>query len=303
VLAGACLYFAPNGAVSSVRGEIMDVLHPAQFAISRAKEIVSNSFRTEEHSSQTANAKNVAQLKEELAYERERNRAFQIRLAQLAERQITELESSPASKRSQRLMIPLLLEVGVLGDTLAEQWRAGKLLDLGAKNGLKENELVLAPHKPLRPLIDMGEDADLSTEDALLLGRCVIGKVEHVGRWTSTFQLVTDSRFRGRAQLIRETESGFVFESQGIIKGQGSPQCKLEGIPAEKSVRVNDTVYTAERDGIMPTPLYYGHVVEAVLGPDDREWTVLVKPADLPTRLTRVQVLRAVINPERLVVK
>ena len=131
----------------------------------------------------------------------------------------------------------------------------------------------------------------------------MIGKVEHVGRWTSTFQRVTDSRYRGRAQLIRETKSGFVFEAQGILKGQGGPLCKLEGIPAGKSVRVNDAVYTAERDGILPTPLYYGQVVDAVLGMDDREWTVYVKPAAVPSQLTRVHVLRTAVNPDRLAVK
>ena len=280
----------------------MDALRPAQHGMRLVKEMLFNRTHKDEDSSESANPRELARLEEELAREREQNRVLQTRLAQHAEREIPDQEISP-SLRSQRLLIPSLLEVAVLGDTVAEQWRAGKFLDHGAKSGMKENELVLAPQKPQRPLIDLGEDADISADDALLLGRCVIGKVEHVGRWTSTLQLVTDPRFRGRAQLIRETESGFVFETQGILKGQGGPLCKLEGIPAEKSVRVNDAVYTAERDGILPTPLYYGQVVEAVLGTDDREWTVYVKPAALPTRLTRVQVLRTVINPERLVVK
>ena len=62
-----------------------------------------------------------------------------------------------------------------------------KLLDQGAKNGLRENEnWCLSTRKSKKPLIDLGEDAEISAEDALLLGRCVIGKVDHVGRWTST---------------------------------------------------------------------------------------------------------------------
>ena len=167
-----------------------------------------------------------------------------------------------------------------------------------------ENELVLSTRKSRKPLIDFGEDAGISTEDALLLGRYVIGKVEHVGKWTSTVKLVTDANYRGRAQLIRETEGGqFVFgEARGILKGQGGPLCKLEGIPAESSVHLHDSVYTGERDGILPVPLYYGEVVEATLGPDDREWTVLVKPVPLPTALTKVQVLRTGLNPDRLAV-
>ena len=131
--------------------------------------------------------------------------------------------------------MPSLIDGAVLGDAVAEQWRSGKLLDLGAKNGLRENELVLSTRKSKKPLIDLGEDANISTEDSLLLGRCVIGKVENVGRWTSTFQLVTDAQYRGRAQLIRETSAGkFVFEAQGILKGDGNSLCELADIPAEK---------------------------------------------------------------------
>ena len=301
ILAGIGLYFAPDSVVSRLRGEITDALRPAQHGIQLVKESIQGHVKVTR--SESADAVDIGQLKDELEAERERNRMLQTRLAQLAEQQLPEQEISSTLMRSKRLIVPSLIDVAVLGDLVAEQWRAGKLLDQGAKNGLRENELVLSARKPLRPLIDLGEDADLSPEDALLLGRCVIGKVEHVGRWTSTVQFVTDSRYRGRAQLIRETEKGFVFESQGILKGQGTPLCKLEGIPAEKSVRVNDAVYTADRDGILPTPLYYGQVVEAILGSDDREWTVFVKPAPLPSHLTRVQVLRTAVNPERLAVK
>lgn len=303
-LTGVGLYFAPDRTTSLFRDGVTDMLRPAlvpmrqvtnQIGLDRFFPASSSTRRVDEHV--------LSELKQELEAEREHNRALQIRLARLAEQQATEDEISSAIIPTERLMVPSLTEVAVLGDTAAEQWRAGKFLDQGAKNGLRENELVISNRKPLRGLVDAGEDFSLSTEDKMLLGRCVIGKIESVGHWTSTFQLVTDSRYRGRAQLIRETESGFVFEAQGILKGQGEPLCKLEGIPAEKSVHVNDEVYTADRDGIIPTPLYYGRVVEAELGPDDREWTVLVRPAPIPTPLTTVQVLRIAANPERLVVK
>ena len=304
ILTGVGLYFAPERTTSRLRGGITDALRPAFLAMRQVTDragLGSLLPSARSHSSSDSNV--VAKLIEELEVERQRTRALQIRMAQLAERLAPEDEIYSAIPQTKRLIIPSLTEVAVLGDTVAEQWRASKFLDQGSQNGLHENELVLSNRKPLRPLIDAGEDFALSTEDALLLGRCVIGKVEYVGQWTSTFRLVTDSRYRGRAQLIRETDSGFVFEAQGILKGQGKPLCKLEGIPAEKSVHLNDAVYTADRDGIIPTPFYYGRVVEAVLGPDDREWTVLVEPAPIPAQLTRVHILRTAANPERLVVK
>ncbi|MEI8021271.1 MAG: rod shape-determining protein MreC [Schlesneria sp.] len=299
-LTGVGLYFAPDAAVSHVRGTVTDAIRPGQVLL---RQTIVTLFGGSSESRSATDNDVVERLIDELSLEREKNRVLQTRLAQLTEQYQGEQEISESMLRTKRLIVPSLTEVAVLGDTVAEQWRSGKLLDQGSKNGLRENELVLSTKKPLRPLIDFGEDADLSTEDLMLLGRCVIGKVEHVGRWTSTFQRVTDSRYRGRAQLIRETKSGFVFEAQGILKGQGGPLCKLEGIPAEKSVRVNDAVYTAERDGILPTPLYYGQVVDAVLGIDDREWTVYVKPAAVQSQLTRVHVLRTAVNPDRLAVK
>jgi cell shape-determining protein MreC len=302
-IAGAGLYFSPDALAARIRGAVTDALRPGQQAVRFAKMSAHRGLATLIGSTTTADEVEVARLTQDLETEQIRSRALETRLAQLTEQHLPENGISPAMKRSQRLLLPTLIEVAVLGDLVAEQWRAGKLLDEGSKGGLRENELVLSSRKPLKPLIDLGEDADISSEDTLLLGRCVIGKVEHVGRWTSSFQPVTDARYRGRAQLIRETSEGFVFETQGILKGQGSSLCKLTGIPAEKSVHLHDSVYTADRDGLQATPLYYGEVTEATLGTDDREWNVVVKPVPLPSHLTTVQVLRLAVNPERLVVK
>jgi len=303
ILAGTGLYFAPDGATERIRGTVSDLFRPGLEAMRLAKDSTGVFPKTNSDDRYTSNDAEVARLTEELETVNERYRSLQIRMARLAERALPERNVFDEIAQSDRLIVPSLIEVAVLGDTIAEQWRAGKLIDQGAKSGIRENELVLSSRKPLKPLIDVGEDANVSVEDALLLGRCAIGKVEHVGRWTSSIQLVTDAQYRGRAQLIRKSSDGFTFAAQGMLKGQGGALCRLDNIPAEASVRVGDEVYTAERSGILPTPLYYGRVVEATLGRDDREWTVIVKPVPLPSHLTTVQVLRTTINPERLAVK
>lgn len=312
-LIGAGLYFAPDNVSDRVRGTVNDLMRPGLEIVLLAKASIGNRFSDSaaramsaiSDSSANGSQNEIDALTDALNLEQERNRILQVRLAQLAERQMVEEENSPSMSKSDRLILPSLVEVAVLGDTMAEKWRSGKLLDQGANNGIRENEIIISTRRSQRSLIDMGEDAKISPEDALLLGRCVIGKVENVGRWTSTIQLVTDAQYGGRAQLIRKTSEGmFVFgEAKGILRGQGGPLCKLEGIPAESSVHVHDSVFTAERDGILPIPLYYGEVIEATLGPDDREWTVFVKPVSLPTQLTTVQVLRTTVNPSRLAVK
>ena len=311
LLSGIGLYFAPSRVISETRAAVQDLMRPGLEMVRLAKSRFGSQVDHVGQMDQTSPRNNDGQaidqqlreLLEELEAERELNRSLQIRIARLCEQHSAEIEISNTVSKSERLVVPSLVEVGVLGDTIGEEWRTGKLLDQGSQKGMRENELVISPKNPHKSLIDVGEDTGLSIDDAILLGRCVIGKVANVGKWTSTFMLVTDAKYRGRAQIIRETENGFVYEARGVLKGQGTGLCRLDDIPAENSVQVGDTVYTAERSGILPTPLYYGKVVEVSLGRDDREWTIYVQPAPLPSQLTLVQVLRTAINHERLAVK
>jgi cell shape-determining protein MreC len=195
------------------------------------------------------------------------------------------------------LIVPSLVEATVLGDVVAEQWRSGLLLDQGRVNGVRESALVV---KGRRQLIDIGEDAALSPEDTLLLGRSVIGKVERVGRWTSAILLLTDPRYRGSARLIHEGDAGFEFGAHGVLKGRGEATCRLEGVASTEKVCEGDGVYSMSRESGVDAPLYYGRVVKAVLEPGEKEWLVEVEPASLPGELKTVQVLRSTLRPSRL---
>ena len=297
VLVGVGLSFAPDGVASRLRGAVTDAMRPGQQAVCATSDslreglasLTSQTARTQQHE--------LARLRRELDDAKSRSVALATQLASMNEEREREATLPSTIRRLPRLASVSLIETTVLGDVLAEQWRSGKLLDRGETNGVRESSLVLNSRQSL---VDVGQDGELSPEDSVLMGRSVIGKIERVGRWTSTLLLLTDAAYRGRAQLIQEAETGFAFGARGILKGQGGALCKLEGIAATESVRVGDGVYTADRDGLVSTPLYYGKVVEATLGPDDREWKVLVEPAPLPSRLTTVQVLRTSVNSERL---
>ena len=297
VLVGVGLSFAPDGVASRLRGAVTDAMRPGQQAVCAMGDslreglasLTSQTARTQQHE--------LARLRRELDDAKSRSVALATQLASMNEEREREATLPSTIRRLPRLASVSLIETTVLGDVLAEQWRSGKLLDRGETNGVRESSLVLNSRQSL---VDVGQDGELSPEDSVLMGRSVIGKIERVGRWTSTLLLLTDAAYRGRAQLIQEAETGFAFGARGILKGQGGALCKLEGIAATESVRVGDGVYTADRDGLVSTPLYYGKVVEATLGPDDREWKVLVEPAPLPSRLTTVQVLRTSVNSERL---
>ena len=297
MLAGAGLYFAPETVSVRIRAVVSDIIKPGQVAATQLTNLAKAETAHMATRTERSRQREIEQLQSQLLEEQARTASLQIRLARLADLEAREAALPDAVRSLPRLASSSLIEASVLGDAVTEKWRKGKLLNQGEAGGVRESELVV---KSRRPLVDAGRDGSVSPEDDLLLGRCVIGKIERVGRWTSTFLLVGDAGYRGRAQLIHQTDSGFVFGAKGILEGQGESTCRLKGIASSDSVAVGDSVYTPTRDGFPSTPLYYGRVVEATLGPNDSEWYVRVEPVPVPNDLKDVQILRTSINPDRL---
>ena len=297
MLAGAGLYFAPETVAIRIRAVVADIIKPGQVAASQVMNLAKAETAHMATRTERSRLREIEQLQTQLQEEQARTASLQIRLARLADLEAREAALPDAVRSLPRLTSSSLIEATVLGDVVAEKWRKGKLLNQGESSGVRESELVV---KSRKSLIDAGRDGSISPEDDLLLGRSVIGKIERVGRWTSTFLLVSDAGYRGRAQLIHQTDSGFVFGAKGILEGQGESICRLKGIASSDSVSVGDSVYTPTRDGFPSTPLYYGRVVEATLGPNDSEWNVRVEPVPVPNDLKDVQVLRTSINSDRL---
>jgi rod shape-determining protein MreC len=298
-LLAAGLRSAPTGVADAWRGMTTDLLRPGLEGLRWTQQTLHELAENRNAIAGDRANREARELRERVARLQDE---LQLAVARSALHAEAGTSSDPAGlavyvpEASARLLVPQLLQVGVLGTAAATEWRQGLYLSGGGVQGLRESSLVLSD---VRPLIDYGRDGGVAAEDPLLLGRQVIGKVARTGHWSSTVLLLTDAGYRGRAQLVRATSQGPVFAAPGILHGTGEPTCSLEGIPSTESVRVGDFVYTAERDGVIPVPLYYGKVVEATASPDDREWTIRVEPATLPAELTRVAVLRTLLNPDR----
>lgn len=206
-------------------------------------------------------------------------------------------EQNPlAAAQSVPLIRPDLIEARVLGEEIAAQWRGRKLLDAGTNRGLMESALVL---EGTRQILDQGIDGGLRAEQPVYVGRVVLGKIDLVGKWSSTLLRVTDAGYTGRARIARRTSLGLHFGSEGIIKGDGGPVCRLEKIPLSEPVGEGDEIYTGGTDGVLPFPMFYGVIVKAEpLSGTDR-WSIDVKPA-APDSVDRVQVLRSTVNSARL---
>ncbi len=189
---------------------------------------------------------------------------------------------------------PAVLRAAIVNrDELAE-WRSVPHLVGGRAQGVAESDLVLDEGSPH---LDQGSEAGIEPELDVFVGRCVVGRIASVGRWTSTLETIADPRYRALAQIVRPSDQGGSFGTEGILVGAGNGRCKLTQVPTTETVRVGDEVYTSPRDGRSPVPLYYGRVVQ--VEDRGRNWDITVEPAVRPRALRTVAVLRSSVNSER----
>jgi cell shape-determining protein MreC len=205
------------------------------------------------------------------------------------------------------LVVPDLLPARVLGAEAAEAWRAGRYVDVGLDDGIREEAAVLAEEGPL---VDRGRDAGLAAGHAVLDGRTIVGRIRTVGRWTSVVQPITDPDYRAQVRIVRRTSRGLVLGPTGILRGAGEPTCRLDYVGSTQAVDVGDEVYTVDAIddeagndvGEVSTVLgmlFVGHVTSAELPTGAPHWTIAVAPA-ATTPPERVVVLRRRFNPARL---
>ncbi|HEY3968396.1 MAG TPA: rod shape-determining protein MreC [Planctomycetaceae bacterium] len=294
---GIALSFVPPDATRPLRNLVRDALRPGQLAVHATADTVRHWLKSPMHSSETPQS--AAARDEELRSLRLSNRQLEIQSARLREKvkDLTEQSGlSPVSPIHPPLATIQLIEARVMGAETAALWRGKQFLAAGAKNGVAESALVL---ENSRPLVDLGNDADISPGDAVYAGRIVIGKIADVGRYSSTLRLVTDPGYSGRARLARRTSRGLLaFGAEGTLVADGSELCRLTHIT--DPVNVGDEVFTGGADGVLPTPMYYGQVVRAELEPGAQDWSVWVKPAAATVRLETILILRRAANPERI---
>jgi cell shape-determining protein MreC len=159
----------------------------------------------------------------------------------------------------------------------------------------------------------------------------VLGKIAEVGQVTSTLRLVTDPDFSARVRITRRTPQGLQVIAEGTLVGEprpaggsrsatgetrtrrGTPTAEVAGnsnsttgqVPGTPSgrgvcrlknvtepVAVGDQVYTAESDGVLRFPMYYGAISAAELPPAANEWEVEVTPAAAACEPGEVEILR-----------
>ncbi|MBX3450832.1 MAG: rod shape-determining protein MreC [Planctomycetaceae bacterium] len=298
VAAAASLCAAPSTMVTRLRAAAVDLFHPGATLVQDGYRTVANWIEARESSRVQELAARTADLEDRFNESERQRRALESLVATAAERMSLRylLAPSERSRNNERLIDTQLVRAAVLGKPLAAGWKSGRFLKSGSQDGLRES---LAVVRAELPLIDLGADHGLEVEQLAVLGRTIVGELAEVGRWSSALRLADDPDYRARGQLARQTAQGLQLAAVGMVHGVGDGCCELRGVDATEFVEVGDQLFTADRDGVLPFPLYYGEVTEAHLGSDDRHWKIRVKLAPRPACLTQVDVLVPRANPER----
>jgi len=292
------LLFVSPGRDSTLRSLVADLLNPGQqVTLSGARQLQtllqSHLFKNPEDPGNGAQISNRQQQQHELQTELRQALLKQSQLQQrLADARLVPFRGQPGLP----IVLPELLEARILGIQRDAWQKSGLMLDGGLLAGLPESAFVI--DRP-QQLIDQGADARLQRGQPVYMARSVIGKISHVGRWTSTVQLVTDRDYRGRARTARRTKAGYLFGVESILEGTGSDLCRLKFIPSTEAVRVGDEVFTADENSLLRLPMYYGRIVKAELKPTAPHWDVWVEPAISEMKLEQVSVLRTQFQRER----
>lgn len=131
--------------------------------------------------------------------------------------------------------------------------------------------------------IDRGRDAGLEPNMVVLTPEGVVGKVVSVFPGVSQVLLITDQK-SGVGVRVRRTDV------QGVVKGTGGQDCRLEYVPAEDTVPMGAEVLTSGQDQVFPRGLPVGRVTSVEPGEEFFQ-IIKVQPAARLTHLDHVLVL------------
>ncbi len=191
---------------------------------------------------------------------------------QLRKQQEQHWRASPTAS----LFQPELVSARKLLPEERELWQAGNWLNAGRRQQVAERDWILNAELPL---IDIGEDHALQPDQLLLAGRKILGQIDQVGIWTSTFRPLTHEEFRCPAVVMNARTGLRAEQSVGSFHGTGEELCELLYIENTLPVGVGDFVVLADPEQRFGGPLILGTVAEALVLQSSPFWKIRVEPA------------------------
>jgi rod shape-determining protein MreC len=153
---------------------------------------------------------------------------------------------------------------------------AAKIIGMGA--GLNSNVR----------LVDRGTVNGVQRGMAVVTPDGIVGKVVSAYPTASHVQLITDPDFA--AGVV--TKGG----ARGTLKGQGTPQCRMDYVPFEDKVDVGEWVYSSGDDRIFPRGFVVGQVKSVKASQPFKE--ILVEPSGMQRGLEDVLIIVEGVHQE-----
>ena len=130
--------------------------------------------------------------------------------------------------------------------------------------------------------LNRGEHDHVRRDMAVITPDGIVGKIVEVLKNSSEVLLITD-RDSGAGALLADTRT------QGVVKGSGDPDARLDYIVNDEPVHAGEIVLTSGQDRIFPKDLLIGSITSMTPGVNFQ--TIHVRPAARLDRLEDVLIL------------
>lgn len=125
-----------------------------------------------------------------------------------------------------------------------------KTLNLGARDGVRKDQIVLAA---------AGVEPDFTVPGTYDYQMCVVGRIFAVGEGSSTLQLLTDPEFRLLAAIV-PVEDSQTWRADGVLTTEPGQLPSVVMVPANLPVRPGDAVLARANPQFLPIELLVGTV-------------------------------------------
>lgn len=209
---------------------------------------------------------------------------------------VEELEGEVAVLTSTRLWSVAGQRLGASGRLIPARvvsrdilpWRSSRLLNAGSVQGVQDGAAVTSHVFT----VDRGEDAELRSGLAILLGETFIGVIQQTGTHTSRMKLLSDVSVQMKVRIGRWTGERFVLVDRYFwMSGRGSGRMEIRDVERKDVetgiVQVGDTILSDPQSDVLPAAMTIGKVTAASADRDNPLFAVLTITAAVPEESLR----------------
>jgi rod shape-determining protein MreC len=169
-----------------------------------------------------------------------------------------------------------LIPAHVLGEDVLP-WRSSRLLSAGTWQSVREGQAV----------INRGQDAQVRSGLAILLGQVLVGVVEQPASHCSRVKLISDPSTQMKVRLGRFKDGRFaLIDGYFWLTGRGRGRMEIRDVDKREgdtgTIAVGDVVLSDPRNELLPAALTIGRVVEITLDRDNPLFAILAIQSMVP---------------------